>query len=84
MAGRKVSPVEVEGALVEHGVVNQAAVVGIPDDTTGTVIVAYVVLEDDVDEDDGLCEELRGVVGGESGKPLRPREILFVNEFPRM
>ncbi|WEL29667.1 Acetyl-CoA synthetase [Haloferax volcanii] len=83
VAGRKVGPAEVEGALIEHDAVNQAAAVGVPDDTTGTAVVAYVVLEDGIDENDDLREELRGVVGDELGKPFRPREILFVDEFPK-
>ncbi|WP_411963501.1 AMP-binding protein [Haloferax sp. YSMS24] len=83
VAGRKVGPAEVEGALIEHDAVNQAAAVGVPDDTTGTAVVAYIVLEDGVDESDDLRDELRAVVGDELGKPFRPREILFVDEFPK-
>ncbi|WP_323675049.1 AMP-binding protein [Halorubellus sp. PRR65] len=83
VAGRKVGPAEVEGALMEHDAVNQAAAVGAPDDTTGTAVVTYVVLEGGVEESDDLREELRAVVGEELGKPFRPREVLFVDEFPK-
>ncbi|OIB56416.1 AMP-binding protein [Natrialba sp. SSL1] len=83
VAGRKVGPAEVEGALIDHDAVNQAAAIGAPDDTTGTAVVTYVILEDSVDETDDLREELRGQVGEELGKPFRPREILFVDEFPK-
>ncbi|SFK69115.1 acetyl-CoA synthetase [Halogranum rubrum] len=83
VAGRKVGPAEVEGALIEHESVNQAAAVGVPDETTGTAVVAYVVLEDGVDETDELRDELRTLVGEELGKPFRPREVLFVDEFPK-
>jgi acetyl-CoA synthetase len=83
VAGRKVGPAEVEGALIDHDAVNQAAAVGAPDETTGTAVVAYVVLEPGVDPAEGLREELVGVVGEELGKPFRPREILFVDEFPK-
>ena len=83
VAGRKVGPAEVEGALIEHEAVNQAAAVGVPDDTTGTAVVTYVVLEDGYEPSDGLREEMRGVVGEELGKPFRPREVLFVDEFPK-
>jgi len=83
VAGRKVGPAEVEGALMEHDAVNQAAAVGAPDDTTGTAVVTYVVLEEGFDETDDLREELRAVVGEELGKPFRPREVLFVDEFPK-
>ena len=83
VAGRKVGPAEVEGALIDHAAVNQAAAVGAPDETTGTAVVAYVVLEPDREPSEGLREALRRQVGSEMGKPFRPREILFVDEFPK-
>ena len=83
VAGRKVGPAEVEGALIDHEAVNQAAAVGAPDETKGTAVVAYVVLEESYEETDELREELRAQVGEELGKPFRPREILFVDEFPK-
>jgi len=83
VAGRKVGPAEVEGALIEHEAVNQAAAVGAPDDTKGTAVVAYVVLEDGYEETDDLREALRRQVGEELGKPFMPREVLYVDEFPK-
>jgi acetyl-CoA synthetase len=83
VAGRKVGPAEVEGALIEHEAVNQAAAVGVPDETTGTAVVAYVVLEPGEEEGDDLREALKEQVGEELGKPFRPREVLFVDEFPK-
>jgi acetyl-CoA synthetase len=83
VAGRKVGPAEVEGVLIEHESVNQAAAVGVPDETTGTAVVAYVVLADGSHRSDDLREELRALVGEELGKPFRPREVLFVDEFPK-
>ncbi|MFC7221963.1 AMP-binding protein [Halalkalicoccus sp. GCM10025322] len=83
VAGRKVGPAEVEGALMDHDAVNQAAAVGVPDETTGTAVVTYVILEEGIEEDDELREELRAQVGEELGKPFRPREVLFVEEFPK-
>ena len=83
VAGRKVGPAEVEGAAIEHEAVSQAAAVGAPDDTTGTAVVLYVVAEAGVEETDELREAIRQVVGEELGKPFRPREVLFVDEFPK-
>ena len=83
VAGRKVGPAEVEGVLIEHDAVNQAAAVGVPDETTGTAVVAYVVLEAGSDPSDDLRAELRDQVGEDLGKPFRPREVLFVAEFPK-
>jgi acetyl-CoA synthetase len=83
VAGRKVGPAEVEGALMEHPAVNQAAAVGAPDDTKGTAVVAYVILEPDATESDDIRDELSELVGAKLGKPFRPREILFVDTFPK-
>jgi len=83
VAGRKVGPAEVEGALIDHDAVNQAAAIGAPDDTTGTAVVAYVILDPEYEESDELRAELREQVGEELGKPFRPREVLFVDEFPK-
>jgi acetyl-CoA synthetase len=75
VAGRKVGPAEAEGAAMEHEAVNRAAAIGVPDDTTGTA---------DVTGSDGLREEVRGRIGRELGEPFRPREVLFVDEFPKI
>ena len=83
VAGRKVGPAEVEGALIDHTAVNQAAVVGVPDDTTGEAIVAYVILEKAATRSDELRDELREHVGAVLGKPFRPREVRFAEEFPK-
>ncbi|MEF8881930.1 MAG: AMP-binding protein [Halapricum sp.] len=83
VAGRKVGPAEVEGALIEHDDVAQAAAIGVPDDTTGTAVVAYVVLESGPDPSDELRDRLRDAVGEKLGKPFRPREIRFVEQFPK-
>ncbi|MFW6003215.1 MAG: AMP-binding protein [Halanaeroarchaeum sp.] len=83
VAGRKVGPAEVEGAIIDHEAVNQAAVVGVPDETTGEAAVAYVILEPDADPGEDLESMLVGHVGEELGKPFRPREIHFVEEFPK-
>ncbi|MDQ2049287.1 AMP-binding protein [Natronolimnohabitans sp. A-GB9] len=83
VAGRKVGPAEVEGALIDHEAVNQAAAIGAPDETTGTAVVTYVILEGDYEPSDDLREELRAQVGEELGKPFRPREVLFVDDLPK-
>ena len=83
VAGRKVGPAEVEGALIDHDAVNQAAAIGVPDETTGTAVAAYVILEAGERETEALREELREQVGAELGKPFRPREIRFVDAFPK-
>jgi acetyl-CoA synthetase len=83
VAGRKVGPAEVEGALIDHPDVSQAAAIGVPDETTGTAAVAYVILEPDVEPGDDLRKELIRQVGEELGKPFRPKEVRFVDAFPK-
>jgi acetyl-CoA synthetase len=83
VAGRKVGPAEVEGAAMDHPAVNQAVAVGVPDDTTGTAVVLYVVLEPANEPTDDLRESVAATVGEELGKPFRPQEVLFVDAFPK-
>jgi acetyl-CoA synthetase len=83
VAGRKVGPAEVEAALIDHEAVNAAAAIGADDETKGTAVVSYVVLEAGYEESEDLRGELRAHVGEELGKPFMPREVLFVDEFPK-
>jgi acetyl-CoA synthetase len=83
VAGRKVGPAEIEGAAMDHAAVNQAAAVGVPDDTTGTAVVCYVVLEPGHDPADSLRDGIAATVGDRLGKPFRPREVLFVDALPK-
>jgi len=83
VAGRKVGPAEIEGVLIDHEAVNQAAAVGVPDETTGTAVVASVVLKDGVDPSDDLRAELRELVGQKHGKPFRPREVSSSKRSPK-
>jgi acetyl-CoA synthetase len=83
VAGRKVGPAEVEGAAMDHPAVNQAAAVRAPDDPTGPAVVLYVVLEAGHEPSDSLRAAISETVGAELGKPFRPREVLFVEAFPK-
>jgi acetyl-CoA synthetase len=83
-SGYRVSPVEVEDALERHELVSDAVVGGRPDPDRGTRVAAYVlptVPSGDVTEADE--RELREVVAEELGAHKRPREITFVEKFPR-
>ena len=44
VAGKRVGPAEVESLLVAHPLVTEAAVIGVPDETKGTAMVAFCVL----------------------------------------
>jgi fatty-acyl-CoA synthase len=58
--GENVSPVEVEELLVQHPDVDRAAVVGVPDERWGELVVAFVVPAGDRDPDlESLAEFCR-------------------------
>jgi len=82
VAGRKVGPAEVESTLIEHDAVNAAVAIGADDETKGTAVVTYVILNEGFKESADLREVLRAQVGRALGKPFRPREVRFVDEFP--
>jgi acetyl-CoA synthetase len=82
-AGEKVSPFEVESALVTHPAVVEAAVVGVADSQRGQVIKAYVVLGEAYSGSEELKKELRDLVRAEVAGFAYPREIEFVTELPK-
>ncbi|MBC7518023.1 MAG: acetate--CoA ligase [Microbacteriaceae bacterium] len=43
VSGHRLSTIEIESALVAHPAIAEAAVVGVPDDTTGQSITAFVI-----------------------------------------
>jgi acetyl-CoA synthetase len=77
-----VGPGEVEEAVLEHPDVEQAGVVGVPDETRGEVIKAFCQTVDGVEGDDDLREAVRSLVRENLAKHEYPREIEFVDELP--
>ena len=79
--GYKVGAGEVEGALLEHPAVSEAAVKGEPDDDLGERITAWVVLS--TDSSVPTEHELSDHVAGMLSPHKRPRAVHFVSELPR-
>jgi malonyl-CoA/methylmalonyl-CoA synthetase len=79
--GFKVGAGEVEGALLEHPAVSEAAVRGEPDEDLGERIVAWVVLVDGAAPP--APGELESHVAGLLTPHKRPRTVHFVPELPR-
>jgi acetyl-CoA synthetase len=82
-AGYRVGPGEVESAILEHPDVEQVGVVGIPDETRGEIIKAFVQPVDGVTGDDDLREAIRQLVRDNLAKHEYPREIAFVESLPQ-
>ena len=83
VSGHRIGTMEVESALVSHTQVAEAAVVGRPDDITGTAIVAFVTPTGDAAAGDDLNQALRGHVSKEIGAIARPAEIRFTDALPK-
>jgi acetyl-CoA synthetase len=83
VAGKRLGPAEVESILVEHPAVVEAAAIGVPHEVKGHQVVAFCVLQKDASPDDDLAQELIQLVAKAMGKPLAPREVLFVSDLPK-
>ncbi len=82
-SGHLIGPFEVESALIEHPAVAEAAVIGIPDETAGEVVKAFVTLKSGYDASEALERELRGHARKRLGPAVAPREIVFRDALPR-
>ncbi|MGH2754040.1 MAG: class I adenylate-forming enzyme family protein [Actinomycetota bacterium] len=80
--GEKVAPAEVEAALRDHPLVDEAAVLGVPSEEWGEEVVAVVVPSDvgNLPELDEVRDFLRGRL---SGYKL-PRDIVLTAALPRL
>jgi acetyl-CoA synthetase len=83
VAGKRLGPAEVESVLVGHPNVVEAAVIGVPDPIKGSQVVAFCVLDSASEADEQLRAGLKDLVVASMGKPLTPREILFVSDLPK-
>jgi acetyl-CoA synthetase len=81
-SGYNVGPSEVEGIILANPGVAEAAVVGAPDPSRGTVVRAVVVANGSVPEQQ-LAEELRAAVREKLGRHAYPRIVDFVAELPK-
>jgi acetyl-CoA synthetase len=83
VAGKRLGPAEVESILVGHPAVVEAAAIGVPDELKGSEVVVFCVLAPGRDPADDLRQELRECVARALGKPLAPRQVLFVKDLPK-
>lgn len=83
VGGIWVSPVEVEGCLLQHPSILECAVVGHPDEKGLIKPRAYVVLKEGYSGSEELAEELKKWALDRLAKYKYPRWIEFVNELPK-
>ncbi len=78
--GVNVYPAEIEGALLQHRDVQDAAVIGVPHETWGETGVAFVVLRPGRR---AAAEELAAHLEGRLARYKIPKEFVFVEALPR-
>jgi acetyl-CoA synthetase len=96
VAGHRIGTAEVESALVDHELVAEAAVVGVPHEIKGQAIAAFVTLKDGVrpverlaegglgaDVSAELLDELKEHVARKIGAIARPDRIILSHDLPK-
>lgn len=82
-SGYRISPFEVESALIEHPAVIECAVTGAPDEIRGTVVKATVVLAKGYTPSETLKKDIQEYVKNVTAPYKYPRIIEFVDELPK-
>jgi acetyl-CoA synthetase len=83
VSGHRLGTAEIESALVAHGKVAEAAVVGRPHEMKGQAIAAFVTLEEGYEPTEELKQELRQWVAKEIGALARPDDLRFTQMLPK-
>jgi acetyl-CoA synthetase len=83
VSGHRMSTAEIESAIVSHGKVAEAAVIGATDEDTGQSVAAFVTLEGDLEGTDELVAEIREHVAVRIGKLARPKRIIWADDLPK-
>ncbi|MGB5842947.1 MAG: AMP-binding protein [Anaerolineales bacterium] len=83
IAGKRVGPAEIESILIAHPAVVEAAAIGVPDELKGNQVVVLCVLASNYSPSNKLEQELKLVITTSLGKPLKPSQILFVDDLPK-
>jgi acetyl-CoA synthetase len=81
VAGKRVGPAEVEGVLITHPAISEAATIGAPDELKGQVLVCFVVLKPGATQPSE--KELIAHVAAQMGKPLAPKAVHVVAALPK-
>ncbi|HSA92409.1 MAG TPA: AMP-binding protein [Terriglobales bacterium] len=82
-SGYNISGAEIENVLLDHPKVNECAVVGVLDTARGSVVKAFVVLQDGVVPNDSVVKELQEFVKSQIAPYKYPRAIKFMKALPR-
>ena len=80
-AGYTMSAVEIEDVLLKHPDVDEAAVIGAPDDERGLVVKSFIVSKRP--GDDIFAKELQEFTASRLSRHEYPRQVAFVEALPK-
>jgi acetyl-CoA synthetase len=83
VAGKRIGPIEIESALVEHPAVEEAAAAGVPHDVKGETAWCFCVLVPGAEAGPELARELADHVVSALGKSFAPERVVFVESLPK-
>jgi fatty-acyl-CoA synthase len=78
--GENVYPLEIEHWLSAHPAVDEAAVIGLPDEKWGELVAAFIVLKNAQNIDE---EELKGYCEKKLGRYKIPKRFFLLDELPK-
>jgi len=73
----------VESTLLEHPVVQEAAVIGYPDRIRSMIVKAFVILNKGLEPSESLVRDIKNYMQGTRAPYKYPREIEFIAELPK-
>ncbi|MCQ2353123.1 MAG: AMP-binding protein [Victivallaceae bacterium] len=82
-SGYRIGPFEIENVLMELPYVLECAVVGVPDETRGQLVKAFIVLTKDKAPSEELKKEIQDYVKHNTAPYKYPRKIDFIETMPK-
>jgi acetyl-CoA synthetase len=83
VSGHRLGSAEIESALVEHPLVVEAAVIGVPHDVKGQALFAYVLCLDGTESSPALIAEMREMVAKHVGPFAKPDVVVVAPALPK-
>ena len=82
-SGYRISPFEIESALLLHPSVLECAVTGVPDEVRGQLVKATIVLRPGFEPSEELKKDIQNFTKKETAPYKYPRVVEFVDEIPK-
>lgn len=79
----RISPFEVESALLEHPEVVESAVIGVPDETRGQLVKAFIILKTPEKAGPELIADIQDFCKNLTAPYKYPRQIEIVDSLPK-